>query len=103
MSWKLRSIAVATLVAIPRIAAAEGPDVAGAEALFEQGRKLMAQGKVDEACPKFAESERLAPAAGTALNLATCYEKQGRTASAWGMYHEAISLSITSGQALREQ
>jgi hypothetical protein len=84
-------------------AAAQGPDVAGAETLFERGRQLMAEGNLKEACPKFAESQRLAPAAGTALNLATCYEKQGKTASAWGMYREAISLSVASGQAVREQ
>ena len=63
----------------------------------------MAAGNLDEACPKFAESQRLAPAAGTALNLATCYDKQGKTASAWGMYREAIALSVASGQAVREQ
>jgi hypothetical protein len=82
---------------------AEGPDVAGAETLFERGRQLMAEGNYKEACPKFAESQRLAPAAGTALNLASCYEKQGKTASAWGMYREAISLSVASGQTVREQ
>lgn len=85
------------------LASAQGPDVAGAETLFERGRQLMAEGNLKEACPKFAESQRLAPAAGTALNLATCYEKQGKTASAWGMYREAISLSVASGQAVREQ
>ena len=85
------------------VASAQGPAVAGAETLFERGRQLMAEGNLKEACPKFAESQRLAPAAGTALNLATCYEKQGKTASAWGMYREAISLSVASGQAVREQ
>lgn len=85
------------------MAFAQGPDVAGAETLFEKGRQLMAEGNLKEACPKFAESQRLAPAAGTALNLATCYEKQGKTASAWGMYREAISLSVASGQTVREQ
>lgn len=88
---------------ITTIASAQAPDVAGAETLFERGRQLMAEGNLKEACPKFAESQRLAPAAGTALNLATCYEKQGKTASAWGMYREAISLSVSSGQAVREQ
>ena len=52
---------------ITTVASAQGPDVAGAETLFERGRQLMAEGNLKEACPKFAESQRLAPAAGTAL------------------------------------
>jgi hypothetical protein len=96
-------VALTVGTSISTEAFAQGPDVAGAETLFERGRQLMAEGNFKEACPKFAESQRLAPAAGTALNLATCYEKQGKTASAWGMYREAISLSVASGQTVREQ
>ncbi len=111
MAWSSRARAalvgaglIAIVSSLPATAAAQQqPDVAGAETLFEQGRALMAKGSVDAACAKFAESQRLAPAAGTALNLANCYDKQGKTASAWGMYREAISLSVTSGQAVREQ
>lgn len=95
---------IAIVSSVPVTATAQQqPDVAGAETLFEQGRQLMAKGSIDAACSKFAESQRLAPAAGTALNLANCYDKQGKSASAWGMYREAISLSVTSGQAVREQ
>lgn len=92
-----------TIVLASTAATAQQPDVAGAETLFEQGRQLIAEGRYKEACPKFAESQRLAPAAGTALNLASCYEKQGQTATAWGMYRDAISLSIASSQTVREQ
>jgi hypothetical protein len=66
-------------------------DAAAAQALFEQGKKLMAAGKQAEACPKFAESERLDPGVGTLLNLAACYEASGRYASAWSTFLEGES------------
>src|SRR4051794_25809493 len=59
---------------------------AAARALFAEARKLMAAERYDEACPKFEESLRLDQGIGTQFNLAHCWEKQGRTASAWGMF-----------------
>ncbi|HEY5372894.1 MAG TPA: hypothetical protein VIK01_04375 [Polyangiaceae bacterium] len=66
-------------------------DAAAAQALFEQGKKLMAAGKQADACPKFAESQRLDPGVGTLLNLAACYEASGRYASAWSTFLEGES------------
>ena len=67
----------------PSGARAQGAGEAAATALFDDGRKLMAEHKYAEACPKLAESERLAPSGGTLINLADCYEHTGQTASAW--------------------
>ena len=58
-------------------------DAARADASFKEAMQLRSGGHDAEACPKFAESQRLAPAVGVTLYLADCYEKTGRTASAW--------------------
>jgi len=51
--------------------------------LFQKGVELMAIGKSAEACEKFDSSHQLDPALGTMLRLADCYERTGKTASAY--------------------
>jgi hypothetical protein len=80
-----------------------GGNRAAAEALFNQGRSLMTAGKFSEACPKFEASQQLDPGLGTMLNLAECYEKTGRTASAWAEYREAIPLARAAGSKARQE
>jgi hypothetical protein len=69
-----------------------------AEALFVEGRRLVAAGQYAEACPKFADSERLDPSPATLLNLASCYERVGRSATAWATYREAASVANAAGR-----
>lgn len=82
-------------------ALAQGADpsnVALAETLFTAGRALMDEQRYAEACTKFEESNRLDPSAGTVLNLGRCLELQGKTASAWARYKEAIVLGNATGK-----
>jgi serine/threonine-protein kinase len=59
-------------------------------------------GKYAEACPKFVESQRLDPTAGTLLNIGKCYERIGKTASSWGAYKEAQMVAHGAGDTARE-
>ncbi|MFI5308757.1 MAG: type IV pilus biogenesis/stability protein PilW [Polyangiales bacterium] len=86
-----------------RARADEDSDKAAAEALFDEGRKLMGEGKFDEACPKLEASQRLDPGVGTLLNLADCLEKRGKTASAWAQFREASSAAHKTGSLEREE
>lgn len=83
-------------------AAAEGAgEKAAAEALFDEGVRLLKDGKLDEACPKFERSQAVDPGIGTLLYLGECYRKQGRTASAWATFREAASKAEAAGEADR--
>ena len=88
---------LAILAAVP-VPAARAQTSAAAELAFREGRELMNQGRYREACPKFAESQRLDPAPGTQLNLADCYEKMGRTATAWETFRAAEAAANEAGQ-----
>lgn len=77
-------------------------DIAAAEVLFEEARKLLAAGNTNAACPKLEESQRLAPAVGTLLNLGICYQTAHRNASAWATFKAAISAARQAGQPERE-
>jgi len=63
----------------------------------------MEQGKTDEACAKFADSQRLDRALGTLINLAVCHERQGKSATAWSEFTESAAEASKTGQRDRER
>ena len=81
-------VIVVAAVALPAAALAQSENKAAADAAFKRGKKLIDEGKVEEACTEFKRSQELDPQFGTQYNLALCYEELGRLASAYGEYVE---------------
>lgn len=84
----------------PAIARAQDgpPDVVTrADALFEEGRRLLDEGRLVEACDRLSESDRLDPSVGTLGLLASCHEKRGLLATAWREYLVTAARAEKSG------
>jgi hypothetical protein len=92
IQWRHRlaratSVAFVVLVG-SRHAKAQGPE---AEALFDEGSRLMAEGEIVKACEAFEAANQAKPSAGTLIGLGLCREKNQQLASAWSAYKEALS------------
>src|SRR5262245_5522796 len=96
-------LGLAASLSLPSLAAAQtaAGDKAVAESLFDRGLQLMRDGKYPEACNQLEQSQAIERGIGTLLYLAECYEKLGRTASAWAMFREAASAARAENQADR--
>lgn len=94
-AWALGVALVAsTVVAAPADAAP--PRSRGAQ-LFEEGRDLLSRGRVAEACARLEESDAVDPGVGTVGLLATCWERQGKLASAWRAYLDTAQRAAAAG------
>jgi hypothetical protein len=69
-----------------------------AQTLYDEAKTHVAAGQWNEACPKLAESQKLAPKMNTVYRLAECYEHIGLRASAWKRYREAAIAATTAGE-----
>jgi hypothetical protein len=89
------TLALATWVSGAR---AQVSDATAAEALAAAGAELLAKGDSEGACRLYRESSRLEQSAPRLLALATCWERIGKSASAWEAYRRAGELA-SLGQA----
>jgi hypothetical protein len=89
-------------LASPCLAQPSPEDVAAAQALFDEAKRMIDEGQAAAACPKLEESLRLDVGIGTRYHLARCYELTRRTASAWSQYLEVAAASHATGQFERE-
>jgi len=78
-------------------------DRAAAQALFDDALRLMQAERYSDACRKLEESQCIDPGMGTQYNLADCYEKTGKTASAWINFSEVADAALKEGNAERER
>jgi hypothetical protein len=102
--WIVRATIAVNACGVLTLMADRAPaQSAAAQELFDAAKKLTKEGKYAEACPKFEESQRLAPAPGTEFFLADCWEHIGRFASAWAAYVEVADQSKAAGQTDRER
>jgi len=88
------AVALVLVLAAPALALAQTPpnppeaaqtapsNAARADALFQEGKKLLEQGNAAEACPLLAQSDALDPTVSTLGLLAACHEQQGLLATA---------------------
>lgn len=96
-------LGIALIVSSPRASAQRTSDKAIADALFSEGKKLIAAGDIAAACAKFEASLARVTQLGTQLALASCYEKAGKTASAWAEFRAAASAASRARDAQRQR
>jgi hypothetical protein len=98
----LRGVVLLALVTSSGMSLAQ-TDKAAAEALFREGMRLSKSGNHAEACSKLEESQRLEPSLGVQYYLADCFEKVGKSASAWANFVEVANKARLAGEAAKEQ
>jgi hypothetical protein len=88
-----RSTIVATSIAVTLLVGGGRAHAQSAEAegLFNDGNKLMTEGKLAPACDAFEASNRVEPRAGTLIRLGECREQNQQLASAWSAYKDALT------------
>ncbi|HEY8091930.1 MAG TPA: hypothetical protein VIF09_28910 [Polyangiaceae bacterium] len=74
-------------------AAQSGETLRKAEALFDQGSRLVNERHYEEACPILESAQSLVLGVGVTLYLGECYEQTGRLQKAWEEFDRARELA----------
>jgi hypothetical protein len=85
------------------VARAEGNAPAEAKRLFDHAIELTSAGNYGQACRELEKSLSLHDGLGTSYHLASCWEKIGRTASAYALFEKVANRARESGQDDREK
>jgi hypothetical protein len=95
---KHRTIALltASLLLQPAVVSVARADKADGLSLYDEADQLVKAGQWAPACDKFAASEKSFPRPITLLRLGDCYERIGRTASAWATFRETALAARTA-------
>ena len=100
-SGPFRALQIAAVVIVMTRSAPAFTQSSPSDDRFHEGKALMDQGHVAEACAKFEESVALVRRGGALLNLAVCRETEGRNATALRLFEEARALALADGRADR--
>jgi hypothetical protein len=98
VSILLAGFSVTAVAAEPAADVAVSDDAqARAKQLFDSAMEDTKREDYRAACPKFRASYTINPKASTLLNLGTCFERNGQTASAWGAFSNAVIAARKTG------
>jgi hypothetical protein len=101
----LLAVGLASFVALipTRAHAADEFEKARATGLVAEGQALVDAGKLEQACMKFEESVALHASVDNQEHLAGCWERIGRTASAYAAFLKVADKTRELGQTEREK
>jgi hypothetical protein len=99
------AVALASLLFLASPARAEPTSAVDPEVVYRAALDAFKAGNYAEACPKFAEARRLKPDSTPALQgLALCFDKWGKTASAWAKYRQlSVEFKATGDNSRADQ
>jgi hypothetical protein len=101
--------AIAAAAAVVQLAVSTPCDAQAREArpeavvIFDEAQTLMKAERFEEACAKFEEALTLSQGIGIQYNLALCYERLGRFASAWTHYLAVADATRRRGETDRQR